>query len=64
MYWVKGRMEKGSGHETRAVREVMVSTIALGGSGTPVRVRGRRGGSGGKEGRSERRKREREEEGG
>ena len=40
MYWVKGRMEKGGGHETRAVLEVMVSTIALGGSGTPVRGRG------------------------
>ena len=40
MYWVKGRMEKGGGHETRAAREVMLSTIGLGGSGTPVRGRG------------------------
>ena len=35
-------MEKGGGHETRAPREVMLSTIALGGSGTPVR-KGRKG---------------------
>ena len=54
MYWVKGRMEKGGGHETRAVCEVMVSTVGLGGSGTPVRVservrrRGMGGGRGGR----------------
>ena len=40
MYWVKSKMEKGGGHETRAILEVMLSTIALGGSGTPVRGRG------------------------
>ena len=43
MYWVKGRIEKGGGHETTAVLEVMVSTIGLGGSGTPCE-RGEGGG--------------------
>ena len=51
-------MEKGGSHETRAVREVMLTTIALGGSGTPVRGRGREeeregGGRGRQRGRRE-----------
>ena len=35
-------MKKEGSHETRAVREVMLSTIGLGGRGTPVRVEGER----------------------
>ena len=61
MYWVKGRIEKGGSHETTAVLEVMVSTIGLGGSGTPCereREEGKKWGQG-REG--EGRKREREE---
>ena len=58
-YWVKGRMEKGGGHETRAVREVILSTTGLGGSGTPVRVGGR--GRGRRE-RGRRKEREKKED--
>ena len=41
LYWIKSKMEKGGSHETIAAREVMMFTIALGGSGTPARVGGR-----------------------
>ena len=48
-------MEKGGSHETRAAREVMLSigTIALGESGTPVRMGGREEEEGGEEKREE-----------
>ena len=52
-------MEKGGSHETIAAREVMMSTIALGGSGTPARVGGR-----GEKVEEKERGREGEEEGG
>ena len=55
-------MEKGGSHETRAPREVMLSTIGLGGSGTPVRMGGREEEEGGREegGGRERRRRGKE----
>ena len=41
-------MKKEGSHETRAVCEVMLSTVGLGGSGTPVRVGGREEEEGGR----------------
>ena len=42
LYWIKGKMEKGGSHKTRAAREVMLSTMGTGERGTPV-SKGRKG---------------------